>query len=69
MQTNMYLTQTDLCKFESFDNRFYNEDHHAHFIDIPRDQEYIDRLLIKAKHAKAYKEEILEKLKPQLVTS
>ena len=69
MQTNMYLTQTDLCKFESFDNRFYNEYHHAHFIDIPRDQEYIDRILIKAKHAKAYKEEILEKLKPQLVTT
>lgn len=69
MQTNMYLTQTDNCKFMSFDDRFYNEEHHAHFIDIPRDEEYIEKLLLKAKHAKAYKEEILEKLKHQLVTS
>lgn len=69
MQTNMYLAQTDSCKFMSFDDRFYNEEHHANFIDIPRDQEYIDRLLLKAKHAKAFKKEILEKLKPQLVTA
>lgn len=63
VQTNMYLTKTNMCKFESFDNRFYNEKHHAHFIDIPRDQDYIDRLLDKAKKAKEYKETILETLK------
>ena len=60
MQTNMYLTKTDSCKFMSFDDRFYNEEHHAHFIDIPRDQDYIDRLLDKAKKAKEYKENLIK---------
>lgn len=62
MQTNMYLTQTEVCKFMSFDDRFYNEQHHAHFIDVPRDEEYIKRLLEKAAHAKEYKNNILEQL-------
>jgi len=69
MQTNMYLTQTDNCIFGSFDDRFYDETLHSHEIVIPYDAEYVERLLNKLKHAKAYKEEILEKLKPQLVTS
>lgn len=63
MQTNMYLTQTEICKFMSFDDRFYNEQHHSRFIDIPRDEEYIKRLLEKAHHAKEYKKSILETLK------
>lgn len=62
MQTNMYLTQTESCKFMSFDDRFYNENHHAHFIDVPRDEEYIKRLLEKAAHAKEYKEKLLKTL-------
>lgn len=69
MQTNMYLTQTDNCIFGSFDDRFYNEALHSHEIVIPRDEEYIQKLLIKAKHAKEYKAEILEKLKPKTVTA
>lgn len=60
MQTNMYLTQTDECIFMSYDNRFYNEELHEHFITIPRDNEYIERLLIKAKFGKEYKEQILK---------
>ncbi|WP_062699761.1 YqaJ viral recombinase family protein [Chryseobacterium indologenes] len=59
MQTNMYLTGTKECIFMSFDNRFYNENLHEHYIIIPKDPEYIERLLLKAKHAKEYKEQIL----------
>lgn len=66
MQTNMYLTQTDECIFMSFDNRFYNENLHSHFITVPRDDEYIENLLIKAKHAKEYKEKIIKIVNPQL---
>lgn len=62
-QTNMYLSKTEICKFMSFDDRFYNEEHHSRFIDIPRDEEYIKRLLDKAHHAKEYKKSILETLK------
>lgn len=69
MQLNMFLTETDKCLFVSFDDRFYDEANHYHSVEIPRDEKYIQNLLIKAKHAKEYKEEILEKLKPQLVTS
>lgn len=69
MQTNMYLTQTDECIFMSFDDRFYNEKLHAHFITVPRDDEYIERLLEKAKHAKDYKNRILELFEePQTVS-
>ena len=60
MQTNMYLTGTDNCIFMSYDNRFYNEKLHEHYINIPKDDEYIERLLMKAKHAKEYKEQILK---------
>lgn len=67
MQVNMYLTSTEECKFMSYDNRFYNENLHSHFIDVPRDQEYIDNLLIKAKHAKAYKENILKIVNNQIL--
>ncbi|KUY28064.1 YqaJ viral recombinase family protein [Elizabethkingia ursingii] len=62
MQSNMYLTGTDECIFMSFDNRFYNDKLHEHYINIPKDDEYIERLLIKAKAAKAYKEKILKQL-------
>lgn len=62
MQSNMYLTGTDECIFMSFDNRFYNDKLHEHYINIPKDDEYIERLLIKAKAAKNYKEEILKAL-------
>jgi len=60
MQTNMYLTKTNECIFMSFDNRYHDESLHAHFVSIPRDDEYIERLLFKAKHAKEYKETILK---------
>lgn len=69
MQLNMFLTETDRCLFVSFDDRFYDPKLHYHSVEIPRDEEYIQKLLIKAKHAKAYKAEILEKLNPQLVTA
>lgn len=60
MQTNMYLTGTEESIFMSFDNRFYNENLHEHYINIPKDYEYIERLLMKAKHGKEYKELILK---------
>lgn len=59
MQTNMHLTGTEECIFMSFDNRFYNEKFHEHYINIPKDEEYIERLLMKAKHGKDYKEQII----------
>lgn len=60
MQTNMYLTRTEECIFMSFDNRFYNANLHEHYINIPKDDEYIEKLLMKAKHGKVYKELILK---------
>jgi hypothetical protein len=60
MQSNMYLTGTEECIFMSFDNRFYNDKQHEHYIYIPKDDEYIERLLIKAKAGKEYKESILK---------
>jgi len=60
MQQNMYLTKTNDCIFMSYDNRFYNKNLHEHYINIPRDDEYIEKLLIKAKHGKLYKEQILK---------
>ncbi|OPC66342.1 hypothetical protein DSC47_10190 [Elizabethkingia miricola] len=62
MQLNMHLTKTDKCLFVSFDDRFYNEKHHYHQIEILKDDEYIENLLKKAKAAKAYKEQILKEL-------
>lgn len=63
MQLNMFLTETDKCLFASFDDRFYDPEHHYHSVEIPRDDEYIKRLLDKAHHAKEYKKSILETLK------
>ena len=60
MQTNMYLTGTEECIFMSFDNRFYNDNLHEYYISIPKDDEFIERLLLKSKHAKEYKEKILK---------
>ncbi|MDV3490982.1 hypothetical protein CMV03_07230 [Elizabethkingia anophelis] len=62
MQLNMFLTNTDKCLFVSFDDRFYNDSHHYHSVEIPRDERYIQKLLEKAKYAKEYKEQILKKL-------
>lgn len=60
MQLNMFLTETNKCLFVSFDDRFYNDSHHYHAVEIPRDDSYIQKLLEKAKHAKEYKEQILK---------
>lgn len=60
MQTNMYLNKTEETIFMSFDNRFYNDKLHEHYIYIPKDEECIERLLIKAKAGKEYKESILK---------
>ncbi|AZA49782.1 hypothetical protein EG346_17050 [Chryseobacterium carnipullorum] len=59
MQLNMFLTNTDKCLFVSFDDRFFNPLHHYHSVMIPRDEEYIKKLLKKAKHGKDYKEQII----------
>lgn len=69
MQTNMYLTKTDECIFMSFDNRFYNEQLHEHYISIPRDDEYIEKLLLKAKFGKEYKEQILKTINEKCQSS
>lgn len=65
MQLNMYLTKTEKCLFVSFDDRFFNPDHHYHSIEILRDEDYISTMLSKAKHAKEFKKSILDSLKPK----
>lgn len=60
MQLNMFLTDTDKCLFVSFDDRFFNPLHHYHSVLIPRDEDYIKKLLEKSKHGKEYKESILK---------
>lgn len=60
MQLNMFLTETNKCLFVSYDDRFYNDSNHYHSVEIPRDEEFIKKMLEKAKHAKEYKELILK---------
>lgn len=62
MQLNMLLTGTDQCLFVSFDDRFYNPEHHYHSVMIPKNEAYLERLKIKAKHAKEMKLKMLKTL-------
>lgn len=60
MQLNMHLTGMDKALFVSYDDRFFNEAHHYHSVYIPKDDEYISKLLMRAHHAKQYKESLIE---------
>lgn len=62
MQLNMYLTHTDKCLFVSYDDRFYNKNHHYHQVVVNRDENYIENMLEKAKLANDFKQQILTNL-------
>jgi hypothetical protein len=62
MQMNMWLVDVDNGVFISYDDRYYNNAHHLHTVDVPRDEDHIELIKSKLLKAKAYKDEILAKL-------
>jgi len=62
MQVNMYLTQLHKGLFVSFDDRYYNELHHMHSVEVDIDYEFLERLYVKLKAANEYKYNILAKI-------
>lgn len=62
MQMNMWLTDAESGVFISFDDRYYNDKHHLHTVDVPRDEEYIELIKSKLLKATEYKNQILAKL-------
>ena len=61
MQLNMWLCDKHNGIFVSYDDRYYNSAHHLYTLDVPRDDEYIDRILDKLLKAKDYFNSILSK--------
>jgi hypothetical protein len=59
MQVNMYLTGKNLCKFVSFDDRYYNAKHIYHEIDVPFDEVFMNDVLSKINRAEIRKQQIL----------
>lgn len=55
MQCNMFLTDKSVGIFASYDDRFYNPKHHLHLLEVPRDDEFIERMLEKVQHANNYR--------------
>ena len=62
MQMNMWLCDADSGVFISYDDRYYNDKHHLHTVEVPRDDEHIGLIKSKLLKAKAYKDEILANL-------
>jgi hypothetical protein len=58
----MWLVDADNGVFISYDDRYYNNAHHLHTVDVPRDEEHIELIKSKLLKAKSYKDEILAKL-------
>ena len=59
MQMNMWLCDSKDGVFISFDDRYYNEAHHLHTVEVPRDDEYIEQIKRKLLKAKEYKQLLL----------
>ena len=59
MQMNMWLCDATNGVFISFDDRYYNETHYLHTVEVPRDDEYIEQIKRKLLKAKEYKELLL----------
>ena len=55
----MWLCDAENGVFISFDDRYYNQAHYLHSINVPRDEEYIDIMKSKLLKAKEYKNQIL----------
>jgi len=59
MQMNMWLCDAKDSVFISFDDRYYNDAHHLHTVEVPRDEEYIEQIKRKLLKAKEYKQLLL----------
>lgn len=59
MQMNMWLCDATNGVFISFDDRYYNDAHHLHTVEVPRDDEYIEQIKRKLLKAKEYKQLLL----------
>lgn len=62
IQTNLYLTESNLCYFFSFDPRFKKEYLRTHLIEIKRNEERINAIIAKSKIAFDYKNQLIEQL-------
>jgi len=62
MQMNMWLCDAKDGVFISFDDRYYNEAHHLHTVEVPRDEEYIEQIKRKLLKAKEYKQLLIDKV-------
>lgn len=63
MQLNMYLTDSEVCDFVSYDPRFKSEKLQYLQLEVKRDNERIEKILNKIKIANKLKEELLNKYK------
>jgi hypothetical protein len=55
----MWLCDATNGVFISFDDRYYNDAHHLHTVEVPRDDEYIEQIKRKLLKAKEYKQLLL----------
>lgn len=62
MQMNMWLCEAESGVFISFDDRFYDNTHHLHTVEVPRDEAHIELIKAKLFKAKKYKEQIISKI-------
>lgn len=62
MQMNMWLCNATDGVFISFDDRYYNDSHHLHTVNVPRDEEHINLIKSKLLKAKEYKQQLLSKI-------
>lgn len=54
MQMNMWLCEKESGVFVTFDDRYYNEKHHLFTLNVPRNEDYIERMKDKLLKAKDY---------------
>ncbi len=62
MQVNMYLTSLPYAYFASYDDRYYNQQHHFTLVKVDYDTEFMDKLFVKLEHANEYRKKLIEKL-------
>lgn len=62
MQMNMWLCSATDGVFISYDDRYYNEAHHLHTVNVPRDEDHINLIKTKLLKAKEYKQQLINKI-------
>lgn len=62
MQMNMWLCGATDGVFISYDDRYYNEVHHLHTVNVPRDEDHINLIKTKLLKAKEYKQQLINKI-------